>query len=269
MNVKTIAAVIALITCAAIFALVGYRFGADRPTPTAVKVEPDDLPAPCKLTTFEHVDHVVCTIDLRTYDVGVHLAGADGKAYGSLDAFHKATMVPGRQPLLAMNAGMYHEGLVPVGLLVEDGREIAPVAAGEGEGNFFLKPNGIFLIDTGGRAAVMETSGFLAAHPAVKFATQSGPMLVIGGHLHPRFLPDGTSRYVRNGVGVRDSNTVVLAISLSPVSLGSFGRLFRDGLECPNALFLDGAISALSNGDKTLIGGGHPAGPILAVWPKG
>lgn len=269
MNAKTLAAIVTLIVCAGAVVFVGYRFGTARPRPVTVVVEPSDLPAPCRLTTFERVDYVVCTIDLQTYDIGVRLAGADGKAYGSLDAFRNAPTTSGRQPLLAMNAGMYHEGLVPVGLLVEDGREIAPAAAGDGEGNFFLKPNGIFLVGADGRAAVMETSAFLAGRPALKFATQSGPMLVIGGQLHPRFLPDGSSRYIRNGVGVRDANTVVLAISLSEVSLGSFARLFRDALGCPDALFLDGAISALSNGDRTLIGGEHPVGPILAVWPKG
>lgn len=268
MNAKTIAAIVVMVACAGIIGFVGHQFGSERPRPVTVTVEPADLPEPCRPTAFEGVDYVVCTIDLKKYEVGVHLAGADGKAYGSLDAFHRASTAPGRQPLLAMNAGMYHEGLVPVGLLIEDGLEIAPVAAGEGEGNFFLKPNGIFLISADGRAAVMETAAFLAARPVVKFATQSGPMLVIDGKLHSRFLPDGSSRYTRNGVGVRDPNTVVLAISLSPVSLGSFGRLFRDALDCPNALFLDGAISALSNGEKTLLGGKQPVGPILAVWPK-
>ncbi|MER9444265.1 phosphodiester glycosidase family protein [Mesorhizobium sp. M0340] len=100
------------------------------------------------------------------------------------------------------------------------------------------------------------------------FATQSGPMLVIDGRLHPRFEQNGTSRYIRNGVGVRDENTVVLAISRSEVSLGSFARLFRDALDCPSALFFDGAVSALSNGERMIVGGNYPAGPIIAVTGK-
>ncbi|MER8898103.1 phosphodiester glycosidase family protein [Mesorhizobium sp. M0676] len=90
-------------------------------------------------------------------------------------------------------------------------------------------------------------------------------MLVIDGVLHPRFEANGTSRYIRNGVGVRDENTVVLAISRSEVSFGSFARLFRDALQCRNALFLDGAVSALSDGDRMIVGGRYPAGPIIAV----
>ncbi|MER8460634.1 phosphodiester glycosidase family protein [Mesorhizobium sp. M0027] len=211
---------------------------------------------------------MVCEIDLRRYDIGVFHVGLDGKAFGSLDKFDKAMADQGRPVLLAMNAGMYHQDLTPVGLLVEDGREKAPLNVADSEGNFFLKPNGVFVVRKDGKAAVMETSAYAAARPDVMVATQSGPMLVIDGRLHPRFEQNGTSRYIRNGVGVRDENTVVLAISRSEVSLGSFARLFRDALNCPNALFFDGVVSALSNGERMIVGGNYPAGPIIAVSAK-
>lgn len=226
------------------------------------------LPAPCRDFSFEAVSYIVCEIDLRIYDIAVVHAGANGKPFGSLDKFDKAMADEGRPVLLAMNAGMYHEDLTPVGLLVEDGREKALLNLADAEGNFFLKPNGVFLIGKGGRAAILESNAYAAAQPDVAFATQSGPMLVIGGQLHPRFEANGTSRYIRNGVGVRDGDTVVLAISRSEVSLGSFARLFRDALNCPNALFFDGAVSALSNGQRMIVGGTYPAGPIIAVSTK-
>ena len=95
-------------------------------------------------------------------------------------------------------------------------------------------------------------------------------VLVIGGALHPRFLPDGSSRFIRNGVGVRADGMVVLAISRDPVSLGLFARAFRDGFGCPDALFLDGGISAFAAKGEMVIGGKEPAGPILAVFgPQG
>jgi uncharacterized protein YigE (DUF2233 family) len=168
-----------------------------------------------------------------------------------------------------MNAGMYHDGLGPVGLFVEDGRQETPLNRADGEGNFFLKPNGVFFVRKDGSAGVMETTAYAAAHPEgdpdIAHATQSGPMLVIDGKVHPRFEPDGASRFIRNGVGVRGDGTVVLAISRQPVSLGSFARLFKDELACPNALFLDGAISTLSDGERILVGGKDPVGPILAA----
>jgi uncharacterized protein YigE (DUF2233 family) len=227
-----------------------------------------ELPGPCRDASFETVSYVVCEIDLHAYGIAVFHAGADGKPFGSLEKFDKARAGEGRPVLLAMNAGMYHEDLSPVGLLVENGQEKAPLNLADGTGNFFLKPNGVFLIGKDGKAAIMETNAYAAAKPDVAFATQSGPMLVIDGRLHPRFEANGVSRYVRNGVGVRDADTVVLAVSRSEVSLGSFARLFRDMLNCPNALFFDGAVSALSNGERMIVGGNYPAGPIIAVSAK-
>ncbi|MFC3322812.1 phosphodiester glycosidase family protein [Mesorhizobium cantuariense] len=116
--------------------------------------------------------------------------------------------------------------------------------------------------------SIMEKNAYAAARPDVAFANQSGPMPVIDGQSHPRFEKSGTSRYTRNGVGVRDGDIVVLAISRSQVSLGSFACPFRDALNYPNALFLDGAVSALSNGQRMLVGGNYPARTIIAVSAK-
>jgi uncharacterized protein YigE (DUF2233 family) len=222
-----------------------------------------DLPSFCRLLDFEGVTAVACEIDRAALEV--RYADAAGRPYGSLDAFDAAMRKADRPVLLSMNAGMYHEDMSPVGLLVEDGRQVAPLETRDGAGNFFLKPNGVFIVEEGGKASVMETGAYAASGIRPRFATQSGPILVIGGAIHPRFEPDGKSRFVRNGVGVRPDGTVVLAITLGKVSLGSFARLLRDRLGCPDALFLDGAISALSNGERTLIGGAFPVGPILAV----
>lgn len=226
------------------------------------------IPEPCYELRFEGVDHVVCVIDLLEYDVGLFHADVDGKPYWSLKAFDVAMAAQGRRPLLSMNAGMYHEDLSPVGLLVEEGRQISPIELAQGKGNFFMMPNGVFSIGADGAAAIAESSSYAAGAPAAAFATQSGPLLVIDGKLHPRFEENGASRYIRNGIGVRDSHTVVLAISRKPVSFGTFGRLFRDALQCPNALYFDGAVSALSNGRDAVIGGTYPTGPILAVFQK-
>lgn len=225
----------------------------------------DAVPAICRKLGFEGIDHIVCEVTPATYDIRLFHAGSDGKPFGSLDRFDEAMAGQGRTVLMAMNAGMYHEDLSPVGLHVEGGRTISPVQTGEGEGNFFLKPNGVFMIGRNGEAAIMETGAYVAAAPDSDYATQSGPLLVLNGALHPRFEENGKSRYVRNGVGVRPDKVVVFAISLSEVSFGSFARLFRDALGCPDALYFDGVVSALSNGRKTILGGEYPAGPIVAV----
>lgn len=238
--------------------------------PSRVVTGGPTIPDLCRELLFEGVEHLVCEIDLRAHEIALFHAGKDGKPFRSLKAFDAAMAGQGRRPLLSMNAGMYHEDMSPVGLLVEEGRQTSPIELADGQGNFFMKPNGVFSIAADGTAAIAESSAYAAASPKdVAFATQSGPLLVIDGKLHPRFEENGSSRFIRNGVGVRDAHTVVLAISRKPVSFGSFGRLFRDALECPNALYFDGAISALSNGRETLVGGVYPVGPILAVFPKG
>lgn len=218
-----------------------------------------ELPAPCREIRFEETAYIVCEVRTDEYRIDLRLADKAGKPFGSLKRAAAEHPV-----ILASNAGMYHEDLSPVGLFVEEGAERTPLNRGDGEGNFFLKPNGVFFIETSGKPGVLETEAYASAHPEVEYATQSGPMLVIDGTIHPRFQPDGTSRFIRNGVGVRDA-TVILAVSRTPVSLGAFARLFRDALDCRNALFLDGAVSAFHDGERYLVGGGYPAGPILAV----
>lgn len=222
---------------------------------------------PCRAVSFEAVDYTVCEIDLRRYRLGLFLQDRDGRPYGSLYAFKRAMAAAGDPPLVAMNAGMYHEDLSPVGLFVSGGRELHPANEADGDGNFFMKPNGVFYTD-GERAGILETGAFLRQAPAAGIATQSGPLLVIDGALHPLFSDDGPSRKTRNGVGIRDDHTVVFAISRDGVSFGSFARLFRDALGCRNALYLDGSVSALSAPDGLSVGWGIRVGPILAVFDR-
>ena len=230
---------------------------------SSVEMSVPSLPETCRIVAFEAVDHVVCEVDPGEYDIAMSLKGRDGTPYGSLAALAKSKTF-----IFAMNAGMYHHDKSPVGLYVENGEEAVPLNRSEGDGNFFLKPNGVFYVDQSGMAGVQETEAFAASAHRVNMATQSGPMLVIDGAIHPRFLNDGSSRYIRNGVGVRGNGTAVFAISKSALSLGSFARLFRDALDCPNALFFDGGISALHDGSHYLVGGRNPAGPIVTVARK-
>jgi uncharacterized protein YigE (DUF2233 family) len=104
--------------------------------------------------------------------------------------------------LFATNAGMFDANLKPVGLYVEQGRELVHANIKSGKGNFHMKPNGVFYISAH-EAAVAETQTFLKQRPQVDPATQSGPMLVIDGRLHSRFDRRSTSLKARTGVGVR------------------------------------------------------------------
>jgi len=219
-----------------------------------------DLPAACEELTFEGSAFIACAVSSVDYDISIRRTVPDGKPLERLDR-----LAVGDGFAFAMNAGMYHDDFTPVGLYVEDGKELAPLNTADAPGNFFMKPNGVFFIARDGQAGVLETAAFAAARPQVKHATQSGPMLVIDGNIHPRFEPDGQSRYIRNGVGVDGAGRAVFAISRGEVSLGKFARLFRYALGCRNALFFDGAVSALYDGKRYVVGGKFPVGPSVVV----
>jgi uncharacterized protein YigE (DUF2233 family) len=219
--------------------------------------------AACRSITFDDLPYTVCEV-IAGQDLRLFLNGTDG-VLGSFSAVNARLAGEGRRLAFAMNAGMYHSDRRPVGLYIENGVETAPIVTREGPGNFGLLPNGVFCI-LSDRLAVIESRAFAESPPACRFATQSGPMLVIGGALHPRFLPDSTSRYVRNGVGVSaDGTRAVFAISDRVVTFHQFARLFRDGLGLPDALYLDGSISRLHAPALDRSDGGFAMGPIVGL----
>ena len=215
--------------------------------------------AECDNLSFDGTQFAVCTVDPATEDLRLFLNDAGGAPYGSFSAVARQA-----GPLsFAMNAGMYHPDRRPVGHYVEDFDESMFLVTNPGPGNFGLLPNGVFCFGDG-RAEVIETLRFEAESPDCRYATQSGPMLVIDGDLHPRFIPGGTSRHIRNGVGVKDG-IAYFAISNSPVNFDTFGRLFRDLLETPNALYFDGKVSRLFAPDLGRDDFGVRLGPIVGV----
>jgi uncharacterized protein YigE (DUF2233 family) len=206
----------------------------------------------------------VCRVDLRTEQLRLFLQDGSGNYFNSFENIERALEPAEQRLVFGMNAGMYHPGFAPVGWCVESGRELAPLNLASGFGNFFLKPNGVFLITARG-ARILESSHAAGLSEKVELATQSGPLLVEAGKIHPAFNSESTSLLLRNGVGVVEPNTVWFAISDDPVSFYQFATLFRDALHCPDALFLDGTISslhapALHRSDKKI-----DLGPIIGV----
>lgn len=105
----------------------------------------------------------------------------------------------------------------------------------------------------------------MTKRPAPRFATQSGPMLVIGGEIHPRFLKDSDSLKRRNGVGVTEEGEAVFVLADTPVRFYDFAAFFRDELKTPNALYLDGTISRLYAPELERNDPGEVMGPIVGV----
>jgi uncharacterized protein YigE (DUF2233 family) len=148
--------------------------------------------------------------------------------------------------------------------MIENGTERARLVTSDGPGNFGLLPNGVFCIAD--RFRVVESRTFAADAPECRYATQSGPMLVIDGAIHPRFIPDSPSRYIRNGVGVSaDGGTAWFVVSRDRVNFTEFARFFRDGLGSPQALYFDGNVSRLYAPEIGRDDIGFRMGPVVGV----
>jgi len=130
----------------------------------------------------------------------------------------------------------------PLGLYVEDGRTVRKlVTRTDGYGNFYLNPNGVFGVDSTGKAFVVTTAEYPSLR-GVRQATQSGPMLVVDGRVNAAFDPRSTNLNIRNGVGILPDGRALFAISRVTVSFHDFARFFQEH-GCREALFLDGTIS--------------------------
>ena len=182
------------------------------------------------------------------------------------------------QPVFIMNAGMYNEDGSPVGLLIQENRQINPLDINQATipDNFHMYPNGVFYMHDH-KFFVSQTSEFRKLDPDfrsdIQYGTQSGPMLVINGKIHPKFTFLSKNTNIRNGIGVikdGQNEKAVLVISEGKVNLYEFALLFQFLFKCDNALYLDGAISKAyftknGNADGSL---GGSLGPTLSVSYK-
>ena len=225
----------------------------------------------CTAIMFEETPFTHCTAEPGRHAIATALAPGDGgQPYRSLGALSRDLGDEAGSVAMAMNGGMYDADGMPIGYYVEEGRRLAVLNENDGPGNFHLLPNGVFHGETaGGPWYVQDTATFAATvEDRPHFATQSGPMLVVGGELHPAIDPDGTSRKRRNAVGVDDNGQAHFLISEVPVSFGRMARYYRDVLNVDNALFLDGSVSQLWDPARGRLETGPDIGPLLIVRHK-
>jgi uncharacterized protein YigE (DUF2233 family) len=227
----------------------------------------------CTRNSFEGSNYIVCTVDPTSSDLRLFWKDGTGAPYRSFGKLARSVEAEGKKLIFAINAGMYQTDFTPVGLHVENGKQLHPADTTTMDRparevpNFYKKPNGVFFVDQT-RAGILTTEEYTKQQPNARFATQSGPMLVIKGSLHPALIPASTDRTRRSGVGVGKDGRIHFAISETRVNFHDFARLFRDHLDCPTALFLDGGrgtgiyTPTLRRSDISWHGG---YGPILGL----
>ena len=179
------------------------------------------------------------------------LLGADGKPLGDFNGLKRDLATRGEKLLFATNAGIFERGPKPCGVTIIDGRELVPLNLQPGDGNFYLKPNGVFFLDDRLGPGVMEAAEFARSGLKPRLATQSGPLMLRGGVIHPAFNVNSPNRRQRSAVGVREKDRqIIFAISdredpkLGGVTFHQFSRFFLH-LGCKDVLYLDGDISTL------------------------
>lgn len=187
------------------------------------------------------VQMLACEVDVRKQQLALFWKDDKGHILGNMQRLKDWAAEHGQRLVFAANAGMFNPQHEPQGLLIQAFRMRAPLdTLTKGRGNFYLQPNGVFFTTADGRAEVCPTRQFVAKN--VRFATQSGPMLVVDGQIPGLFGRHSTNLNIRNGVGILPNGHALFAMSKGPVSFYEFASYFA-GRGCRHALYLDGAIS--------------------------
>jgi uncharacterized protein YigE (DUF2233 family) len=264
-------AVLALAACSeapAGEAQVKVKFdGSDADEPLAVPTETaaPQGPSACEAVQFESVPLTHCVADPVQHRIAMANLGADKQPFGSLTAF-AASVDPGTIAF-AVNGGMYGDDLKPIGYYVQNGERAKELNRANGDGNFYMKPNGLFFGSDAKWQVLGSNTFFNTVGDRPQFGTQSGPLLLVDGKLHPEVQDDGPSKAIRNAVGVDAGGKAHFVISDAPISFGQLARYYRDVLKVSNALYLDGQVSSLWDPARARMDKGR-VGPIIVVTKR-
>ena len=179
-------------------------------------------------------------VDAKKQDLKLYWKDENDRNFKSLENLKIWLEKKDKKLVFAMNAGMYKKDNSPQGLYIENKKSLSVIDTLNGNGNFYLKPNGIFYITSKNIPNICITENF--KNHNIKYATQSGPMLLINGQIHSAFKENSTNLNIRNGVGILANGKVIFAMSKEEINFYDFANYFKT-LGCKNALYLDGFVS--------------------------
>ncbi len=202
-------------------------------------------------------------VDIKKSDLKLYWKDDDNETFKSIQNLKTWLEAQKRTLVFAMNAGMYMQDNSPLGLYIENKKELSHLNTASAHGNFYLKPNGVFYITTDNLPVICQTTDFVNKGK-IKYATQSGPMLVIDGAIHSAFKEGSANVNIRNGVGLLPNNNVIFVMSKSEINFYDFASYFKK-LGCKNALYLDGFVSRTYLPEKNWIQTDGNFGVIIGV----
>lgn len=180
-------------------------------------------------------------VNLNNQNLKFYWKNENGQNFKNFQNLKKWTNSKSKRLIFAMNGGMYKKDFSPQGLYVEDGAIKSKIdTLQKGYGNFYMQPNGIFYITTDNKGIICKTLDF--KNENIKYATQSGPLLLINGEIHPKFRNGSNNLNIRNGVGVLPNGELIFAMSKQKINFYDFASFFQN-LGCKYALYLDGFVS--------------------------
>jgi len=164
-------------------------------------------------------------------------------------AFHNDFIkgLTGDSLIFITNACIFDAACKPLGYYVNNYKQIQPINLSDGNGNFFLKPNGALLF-TDKDAIVCESSD-VKNFSNVRIGIQSGPMLLNNGNINNQFNSNSPNKFIRSGVGIftnqDNTKSIIFGISNNPVNFYDFATFFKEKFNCSNALCLESAGSVM------------------------
>lgn len=194
-----------------------------------------------------------CSANARPAPVVFHvLPGDDVRIETRPNGVRLTDLMADPQVAFAMNGGIFERPEEATGLLISGGTEIHPVNLANGAGNFFLKPNGILFRTSDGKWRIVESVEFAGARShsiaTVTDATQSGPLILRQGIIHPAIQPTSQNKLLRNAACVDAKGGLHLIMTRGDGTFHDVARAAID-MACTDALYLDGVISSvLHNG---------------------